>query len=344
MPSGEVGLLFALPAVVLLGMDWVEGGFRDNDFALGADTVLMLSSPGVYSVFLVMLRRMASLLTRASTERPASLSAAVYVVVPPVSIGIAIGMAQRFAGWQPAGTSAVAAAVCAGTLYVVLDALFGLLARARAVYWPWALPANLNAYGLLWASQVSLAVMAELTLGALGLLAVWLFTLLAVLLRVAYGLVRRLLRLYGATAEALAATLEATLPSPSGTELIANSAAGTATELGLPESDAALVSSAAWVRSIVIGGFPASGTGSFLGGDHLALADPLNVVEASEGDSPDVSPRLRRLGLVLCASVPEDPDQEAASVSRPARDELVRVAEALERARALVRAGVQDAK
>ena len=301
-PSGDVGLLFALPAVVLLGTDWVTGGFLDNDFALGADVVLMVSSAGVYSVFLVMVRRMASLLTRERAAHSASLAAAVYVVVPPVAAGLGLGIASRYFGWQPQGSSAAIGALFAGAGYVLADAAFGLLARSVKPYWRWALPANLEAYGLLWVSQVSLAVMTEMTLGSLGLLSVGMFTLLAVLLRVAYGFVRRLLRLYRATAEALTVALEATLPGASrDTGTVAIVASASTRALGLPEEDGSMVESAAWLGSIMGEGFE-SGS-SFMGEEHVALADPMKVVEASRGATENIPARFVRLGLILSETV-----------------------------------------
>ena len=302
LPDPHVALLFALPSVVLLGMDWATGGFPDNDFALGADIVLLVSGAGVYAVLLVLARRMASLLVRQADSRSATMSAAAYLLVPPVAVGglLAVVGLRAFAIWN--ADPAVVAAAVLGLLYVLLDASLGLVSRSPDTFWRWALPANVRAYGLLWLSQVSLAVLGELTLPQLGLLSVALFTLLSVLLRVAYGFMRRVLRLYTATAEALTAALEATISDP-GThaQAVASNAYRTARTLGFPDEDSSLVQSASLLESIVGRGFPSSGAGGVLEREHAALADSLRIVEAEERPDDEGRPRFVRLGLVLRA-------------------------------------------
>jgi hypothetical protein len=302
LPPPNVALLFVLPSVLLLGTDWATGGFSDNDFALGADIVLLVSGAGVYAVLLVLARRMASLLTRQS-PRAATMGAAAYLLAPPVAIGglLAAGGLEPFTVVH--ADPAVVAAATAGLLYVLLDAFLGLLARSADTFWPWALPANARAYGLLWLSQVSLAVLAELTLPQLGLLSVVLFSLLLVLLRVAYGFMRRVLQLYTATAEALTAALEATLLTPGMEALpLADAAYRTARALGFPQEDASLVQSASLLESIVGQGFPSSGAGGVLERDHAALVDSLRIVEAAERPDQEMEPRFLRLAFVLHAT------------------------------------------
>ncbi len=142
--------------------------------------------------------------------------------------------------------------------------------------------------------------MVALTLGSLGLLTVGLFTLLAVLLRVAYAFLRRLLNLYTATAEALAVALEATMPNEvRDTSRIAVLVHDSALELGLPEEDASIAASAAWLRSIVAGGLHPSAPERFLEEDGAALAYPMRVVEATTDASLAVEERFRRLAVLL---------------------------------------------
>jgi hypothetical protein len=296
--STELGLMFAIPSVILIGIDWATGGFADNDFALAADIVLLLSTAGVYAVLLVLARRMASLLARDRSTPRATLASAVYVVLPPVLAGAVVTSMVGVSAHEAPFSVAMAATV--GLAYVVLDAGFGLLARAENPYLPWALTASIAAYGALWLSHVSLALLGGLTLPSLGLLSVIIFTVLAVLLRVAYGLVRRVTRLYASTAEALGVALEATLPEPERRTSRRAALAGAATRsLGFPEQDAALVESASWLKSIIGQGLAATGQGSFLAGEHVALADSLRVTEAADNPESEPSTRFRRLGYLL---------------------------------------------
>ena len=303
LPSREAALLFLLPAVILLAMDWRGSGFVDVDFALGADVALLVASPGVYGVFFVVLRRVFSALVRSEDRRAHGLRTAVYVLFPPVVVGLmwALGAVAWRSWGQPGGT--ILATAFLALIYVSLDAVFGLLQRTEHAYWPWALEANTAAYGLLWLSMVSLAVFGEMTLSSLGLLSVALFTVLAVLLRVASGFARRVLNLYKATAEALTAALEATAPGAALADAaLAATASRAALELGLPERDRELVQSAAWLKTILWQGPQAHGARQLVGKEDLALSESLRIADASEAPAQEPSARFRRLGFLLVSA------------------------------------------
>ena len=298
MPSTEVFLLFAATAVTLLLFDWSEGGSRDTDFALGADMLFLFLGLGLYPAVIVMLRRFASAITREGRARRRAPLALAYVCLPPAVVAALmwahpVRVAPPDWGWL----------VVLGAVYVCTDAILGVALRADFIYWPWALEANLRTYGWLWGSQISLALLGIVILQWMGLVAIVLFTLLALFLRVAFGLVRNVLDLYSSTTKAMSVALSAALSRDRDSdERLAAAAFDSATRLGFPDADAARLKSAAWLLSLMQAA--ESDVGSIRGildSDHAALVDVLAILEPDHAPKSSSGRTRLALGSVLSA-------------------------------------------
>jgi hypothetical protein len=148
-------------------------------------------------------------------------------------------------------------------------------------------------------------------------------SLLLLSLRLAYGLLRQVLTLYSATAEALVAALAATLPEQQiiDTQVAAESAQ-VAERLGLPATEIDRVRSAAWLLSLVRVGEQSGVDFSPVLAEPEVLPDEtarvMNVVAGLEGgQSPTQSDMIAALIVLMCAErhglvAPQLRDAEAA--------------------------------
>lgn len=325
--------VFLVPAGFLVLVDWAQGPVRDSDFGLALDVALLSMAPSLGGIALVAMRRLATLAVR-QVHGPLS-RGVVYVGLPPCLLAagslalvrvLGIGPPLSVAAGAQGATRLLAAAVL-GAAYVLLDAVLARWVGSNDIFVPWAAKASVRSYGVLWASEVAVAMLLVLMWDRDAQPAVALTVLVASLLllslRLAYGLLRQVLTLYSATAEALVAALAATLPEQQiiDTQVAAESAQ-VAERLGLPATEIDRVRSAAWLLSLVRVGEQSGVDFSPVLAEPEVLPDEtarvMNVVAGLEGgQSPTQSDMIAALIVLMCAErhglvAPQLRDAEAA--------------------------------
>lgn len=251
------GLLavYAVPVLLVAGIDWAFGGTGEDDFGLPLDIALAVLAPALITTVVVAARRYATL-ARGSKGGLRPLRSAMAAVVPAAVLSGVVAtstiLASRAGAAPTALGSLTISASVGGLAYVVIDYWFARWLDADEMYLPWVSVEGARTHWLLWLADIAVAVLVVLMwVQNQPILAAFVAVLLVGSLRIANGLLSRVQHVYAATAEALVAALAATLPR----ELVVNSdlandAAVAAELLGLPFVETNTVRSAAWLFAL----------------------------------------------------------------------------------------------